>query len=299
MEDHDDIDRRLRAANRVPIGTGGAAGSQALLDELGTRIVAEPVAAERSVGGARRRMRLRPRFARRGVLLASVAGLLVVGGAAAATILTTYTGHYNKGWEIKAGGPGEDMLMGAPNFCQAALKLSSDITYPAGYAAWRPWVLIAETQQPKVTTTGACGSNSSGGEGKATEASTGALRGWFAMSAFCAWVYDWRDAENSGNTAEAARAASVIAGALRWPAVVAEDPHPSAGSGSYGTLQQHMTLFGWFIPFQSAVRSGDASQVGELIRRPDGGAGCSYFDPPADSDGGTVNPYASKPQGHS
>ena len=238
----------------------------------------------------------------RGVALAGAIGLVVVGGAAAATsILTTHTGQYDRGWEIQAGGPGERLLEGAPNFCEAALKLSSDISYPSGYAAWRPWVLVSEAQQPKVTTTGACGTNSPGGEGGNAEVSTGALHGWFAMSAFCAWVYDWRDAENSSNTAEASHAASVIASALSWPAVVAEDPHPTAGpitlNKKANVLHGSFSLFGWFIPLQSAVHSGSLARVDDLIGRHY--ASCDNFAPPADSDGGTVNPIAAQQNGQS
>jgi hypothetical protein len=73
------------------------------------------------------------------------------------------------------------------------------------------------------------------------------------MSAFCAWVYDWRGATPDGDGARAARAASVIAGAPRWKAVVAEDPHPNP------SLPPADSLFGWFLPFRSAVLRMSAS----------------------------------------
>lgn len=282
------FDHALSEANPVATDMLARAELESSLDELGAALALQPQEPHARHEGRRWRVGL-PRTAR-GVALAGAIGVLLAGGATAATVLlTTYTGQYNKGWEVIAGGPGENLLMGAPNFCRAALKLSSDITYPSGYESWRPWVLIAETGQPKVATTGACGSNSPGGEGKPTLASTGALHGWFAMSAFCAWVYDWRDSEKSGNTSEVVHATSVIAGALTWPAVVAEDPHPSESvPGDLGST--HPSLFGWFIPFQNAVASGDAAAVSTLLGSDRGHSQCAYFDPPADSDGGTVNP---------
>jgi hypothetical protein len=282
------LDHALTAANPVATGMLARAELEARLDELGAELTLQPQEPHAQRERRRRRVRL-PRTAR-GVALAGAIGVLLAGAATAATVLlTTYTGQYNKGWEVQAGGPGENLLMGAPDFCQAALKLSSDITYPSGYESWRPWVLIAETGQPKVTTTGACGSNSPGGEGRPTLTSTGALHGWFAMSAFCAWVYDWRAAENSGDTSEVTHAALVIAGALTWPAVVAEDPHPSQSvPGDLGTT--HPSLFGWFIPFQSAVASDDSAAVATLLSSDGGHSQCTLFDPPADSHSGTVNP---------
>lgn len=287
----------LSASNPVTAEALERAELDGTLDELGAALTLRAQEPRVVRSGGRRRRWLRLPRTTRGVALAGAVGLLIAGGAAAATaVLTTYTGHY---YSLgNPGGPGEELLMGAPNFCQAALKLSSDITYPAGYESWRPWVLIDEVAQPKVTTSGACGSNI---PGEVSATTTGALHGWFAMSAFCAWIYDWRDAETSSDTVEAAHAASVIASALNWSAVTAEDPNPSAAPVSetpHGLDGDH-SIFGWFIPFQSAVQSGDAAQVSDLINSNYGTAGCSRFDPPADSDGGTVNPYLTGSQGQS
>jgi hypothetical protein len=280
------LDRALRAADPISVESLASVDLGLVLDELGAALTDQPRGRLTPRGWRRERVR-RPRTAR-GVALAGVIGIVLAGGAAAATVaLTTYTGQYNKGWEVSAGGPGENLLTGAPNFCKAALKLSADIEYPAGYESWRPWVLIAETGQPKVTTTGACGANNAGGEGADTLASTGALRGWFAMSAFCAWASYWRQAQASGDTTQAADAASVIAGALTWPAVVAEDPHPSSSvTGDLGTT--HPSLFGWFIPIQTAVANRNTAAVSTLLTS--NGSSCRLFVPPEDSHGGTVNP---------
>ena len=291
-----ELENALSAADPIASRRPANAELDEALDELGASLVLHRQPPTTYARPGRTRRFRRPRTAR-GVALSGAVGLVLVGGAAAATtILTTYTREYNKGWEIQAGGPGERLLEGAPNFCKAALKLSSDITYPSGYAAWRPWVLVSEAQQPKVTTTGACGTNSPGGEGGNAEVSTGALHGWFAMSAFCAWVYDWRDAENSNNTTEASHAASIIAGALSWPAVAAEDPHPTAGpitlNKTANVLHGNSSLFGWFIPLQGAVQSDNLTRVNDLIDRHY--ASCDNFVPPADSDGGTVNPIVAQ-----
>ncbi|HLY47919.1 MAG TPA: hypothetical protein VKR21_01875 [Solirubrobacteraceae bacterium] len=204
--------------------------------------------------------------------------------------MPTQTGHYATGWEIKAGGPGEDLRISGTGFCQAGLRLSSDLAYPPGYGAWRPWVLVAEEGVKHISSSAYCGSNSAqAAPSGAHEVSKGALHGFFAMSSFCAWVYDWRRAKLNGNHDAAERAAEMISGALHWSAVLAEDPHPTAGplhEEGYRLTGQH-SLFGWFLPFRSAVLRGDMTQVNKLIASNYGTAGCSYFDPPASSHGGT------------
>lgn len=223
----------------------------------------------------------------------------LVGGAAAATqLLSTHTGHYaTGGLEIKAGGPGEYLRISGTGFCQAGLKLSSDLAYPPGYGAWRPWVLVAEEGVKHITSSASCGSNSAqAAPSGAYRVSTGALHGFFAMSSFCAWVYDWRRAKLTSNYDAAERAAEVINAAPHWNAVLAEDPHPTAGplhQASYGLTGQH-SLFGWFLPFRSAVLHGEMTQVDKLIASNYGTAGCSYFNPPASSHGGTTLPTPAK-----
>ena len=115
------------------------------------------------------------------------------------------------------------------------------------------------------------------------------------MSAFCAWVYDWRDAKRAGDEAIAQRAADAIGQAPRWQAVRAEDEQPTASPvhQTRSGLQGQHTLFGWFLPFRDAVLRGDITTVDHLIASNYGTAGCSYFKPPPSSHGGTVNPLAS------
>lgn len=276
----DRVDRLMHAGDPIAAESLDAHGIQEAMDGIGTAITAHPRRAPI-------RRRRRPVAHRRGLIVA-LAAMVVIGGAAAASqVLSTYTGHYAKGWQIKAGGPGEYLRMQAPNFCQAALKTSSDLPYPPGDSAWRPWVLITELQVPHVSSAGACASDNG-----ATTVSTGAVHGFFAMSAFCAWVYAWRDAKAAHNPAAAERAAETIDVAPRWKAVIAEDPHPTAGPlhrTPHG-LDGDKSIFGWFLPFRRAVLSGDTATVNELIASNYGTAGCSFFVPPARSHGGTVNP---------
>lgn len=226
----------------------------------------------------------------RGLLAVGAAGLVLAGGAAAATtLLTAETGTYARGWQIKAGGPGEYLREAGSDFCRVALRRSSGIPYPTGYAAWRPWVLVTELGVPRMTSSGSCGWHT---QASRAQVSSGAVRGFFAMSAFCAWVYNWRDATLAGNQNIAQRAAAQIDAASGWNAVRAEDEHLIAGplhNTRFG-LQGDHSPFGWFLPFQHAVARGDITTVQRLIASNYGTAGCSYFKPPASSHGGTVNP---------
>lgn len=292
MPDHSDPGRLLRAHDPIGGGVAMTDGLARALDELGGEITRVPRPAPKQRRA--RRWRLTPHS----LLLAGALVALIAGGAAAATqLFSTYTGRYATGWEIKAGGPGEDLRISGTGFCQAGLRLSSDLAYPPGYGAWRPWVLVAEEGVKQITSSASCGSNSAqAAPSGAHEVSTGALHGFFAMSSFCAWVYDWRRAKLNRDPDAANRAAEMIHGAPHWNAVLAEDPHPTAGplhQERYGLTGQH-SLFGWFLPFRSAVLRGDMTQVDKLIASNYGTAGCSYFDPPASSHGGTTLPTPGK-----
>jgi hypothetical protein len=227
---------------------------------------------------------------RRGLLAVAATLLVLAGGAAAATrLLTAETGTYAHGWQITAGGPGENLREAGSDFCRVALRLSAGIPYPPGDAAWRPWVLVTELGVPRVASSGSCGSPNQGSRAQVT---SGAVRGFFAMSAFCAWVYDWRDATLAGDRIVAQRAAAEIDAAPGWSAVRAEDQHLTAGplrTTRYG-LQGDHSLFGWFLPFQHAITHGHFATVQRLIAANYGTAGCPYFKPPRASHGGTVNP---------
>ncbi len=299
MEDRDYIDRRLRAANRAPVGAEGTARSEAVLDRLGARIMTGPVADELPVRPTQRRARLRIPSARRGVLLASVVGLVVVGGAAAATtILSTYTGNYPSGQQVQQFGSGQFLRIGASGYCQAADKLAADIPYPTGdRQAWVDWSLLVDVgTKSEITIHQLCDSNGSLSQnadaGTGGEETTSSVQGMLAMSAFCAWTDTWLGAKASGDTATASTAASEIAGALQWPASRAYDPNPVATYMNGNVVEG--SLLGWFIPVQKAAQADDVATVKSLFTAGSGQGSlpyageCAQYVPPAASDNGTV-----------
>jgi hypothetical protein len=247
----DGLDRMLRACDpiggRVPTGSGiGAA-----FDSMSALIVSEPRRTPR-----RWRFATRPRAALAGITAFAV---LSAGVAVAATQLfvPTHTHEYPPKSMITGGGPGELLNLHGTDFRQIALRISSDVPYPAGYGSWRDSVISFEyaVQCPRGPT-GRCLWT--------PRVPAGALHGVFAASAFCAWVLDWRHDVMSRRPAAAARDRRVISGALRWKAVRDWDPHPSMSvRGDGGTT--HPSAFGWMIPFIHAVRTGELAQVDQAI----------------------------------
>lgn len=149
--------------------------------------------------------------------------------------------------QISMGGPGEFLDPSAPDFRQVALQVASDIPYPSGFDSWRDLLISDEIRMAD----------------GATE-TQGALHGWFAGSAFCAWVQTWRQADLSGNANAASAAAQMIAEAPAWKAVTDEDAHPDATvRGDLGSVQY--SLFGWMLPYRDAVLAGDRGRVEHLL----------------------------------
>lgn len=302
MEDHDYIERRLSAANRAPAGAGGSARSDAVLDRIGVRIMSDPVMDALPVRGGTRRSRLRPAFARRGVLIASAVGLVVVGGAAAATtILSTYTGRYTSGQDVQRFGSGQFLRIGASGFCQAAGKLATDIPYPDGdRQSWIDWSLLTDVgvgKDRQITISQLCDPNGSlsqnADNGTGGDQTTSTLQGTFVQSAFCAWTDAWLKATANGDAAAASSAAGEIAGALQWPASQAYDPNPVARTMNGNKVEG--SNLGWFIPVQKAVQAGDFTAVKSAFTLGDDGQGapvfageCPGYMPSSASDNGTV-----------
>lgn len=270
----DPVETLLKAADPIR-GGGTGAGVEDALDQLGSAIMSREQAGQTKP--AHRRSLAGPR----GVVAVGIALLVLGGGVAAATQLFA----------------GRTLHFAAPNFCRKVLRLSASIPYPPGYSSWRSWVLVGQLEVPRVTTTGACDSQTQGGR-----AVTGPnqVRGFFAASAFCAWVYDWRAARRMGHQAAARQATKVISDAPRWQAVRAEDPDPTASAvhaTGYGRHNPHNmfvvgqhSLFGWLLPFGQAVRRGNIARVDWLIAGHYGAAGCSFYKPLPGSHGGTVLP---------
>jgi hypothetical protein len=194
-----------------------------------------------------------------------IVALLGGGVATAAVALHAHSGIFASGPDVQPGGPGENLNLAAPDFRSVALKLSADIPYPAGYASWRDWVLTEQAPGPAGATAN-------------DQVTTGALRGWFAASAFCAWVQDWRQAVREGNSSEAKQAAATVAAAPSWNAVTAEDPHPSASAANDPGAESG-TLFGWLLPYRSAVLSGDTAAVNQMLASGYGDGKCWLSDP--------------------
>jgi hypothetical protein len=203
-------------------------------------------------------------------IVALAAAAVITSVASAAGVFSAHTGLFAPKSEVAAGGPGEALNPATPEFRSVALAASADIPYPPGYNSWRDWVLIEQLRTMQ--------GGGDGGQFPSGLVSTGALRGWFAASAFCAWVQDWRQATATGNTAEAAAAAQTISAAPSWKAVSAEDPNPNPAQPNDPNAEPG-TLFGWMLPYRSAVLSGDQGQVENLLASGYGDGRCWLADP--------------------
>jgi hypothetical protein len=278
-----DIDHRpnnrLRAANRVPTGAVSTNALSDRLDAVGARITAVDPVFESPIRSHRR-----VRASRRTVVIGSVVGVLAVGGAAAAAgVLSTYTGQSTSGWLSNAIGSGQELRVGVPGYCQAALNATSSIPFPtADAAAWKDWELLGElgsnvpiTIDQLCNTTMAWDGAADGGTGH-TGTTTGSLQLHFTQSAFCAWSENWLTATVSGDSASAATAATQIEGALSWPLSSTIDPNPGTTSP-----------LGWFLPTQQAVENNDVATVQSLFQTDSSAGYCAGYLPPANSNNGT------------
>lgn len=256
------FDSSLALLRRLdPVADGSpTSGVRDALDAVGRAIIRQPHSTSRG--------RLRPRL--KVALVAGILAMVGAGVATAAVVLHAHTGIFASGPNAAVGGPGEELNPAAPDFRSVALKLSADIPYPQGYASWRDFVL---TEQLQTSATGPGGTTFPAGV-----VSTGALRGWFAASAFCAWVQDWRQATISGDTGEAQQAAATIAAAPSWSAVTAEDPHPNPSAVNADGIESG-TLFGWLLPYRTAVLAGDRATVDELLANGYADGKCWLADP--------------------
>lgn len=239
----DPLDALLRARDPLDRASLESAPIERALEAVGAAITmrSRPV---------RPMQRARPGWSggsRRAGLIAGVAVLSTTAAVAGGAVRSAYTGLLpaTKA-DVAMGGPGEELNPAGSNFRVFALALSADIPYPAGASSARNLVI---SQVPTVD----------GGL-----VSTGAVRGWFARSAFFAWVQAWRAADIAGQSTVAAQAAAMIAAAPRWSAVTAEDPHPQASvPGDLGTTTY--TPFGWMLPYRDAVLAGDRARVEKLL----------------------------------
>jgi len=168
----DRLDALLQARDPVDRAILDSAPVERALAALGAAIMTR----SRPVRPARRAP-VRSRSKRRAGLLAGVAVLSTTAAVAGGAVRSAYTGLFPQTKaDVAMGGPGQKLDPTAPNFRAVALALSGDIPYPAGATSARNLLI---SQVPAVD----------GGL-----VSTGALRGWFARSAFFAWVQTWRKA---------------------------------------------------------------------------------------------------------
>jgi len=254
----------IRIADPVPSSALTSDGIEGSLDEIGAAITGR---GRRSQPAARRR----PVASRRTALaIAAALVALTAGVATAAVFVGARTGIFPSKAEEAVGGPGEALNPAASDFRAVALQIASDIPYPKGYDAWRKWVIQEQAPTPE--------SGPGGAQFPAGLVSSGALHGWFAASAFCAWVQSWRQATLAGNPSAAAQAARTVAQAPNWKAVRNEDPHPDPAAANDPGAEAG-TLFGWMLPYRDAVLAGNRVRVEHLLAAGYGGGKCWLSDP--------------------
>lgn len=197
---------------------------------------------------------------RAGMVAGVVAGSLVVGGAAAATgLLHAHTGRYTHGWEVQAGGPGEELDMDAPDYPAVLRSIVADIPFAPDYGSYRTYtitVLLAP--------------HPAGGPEAIT---TSTARGIVADQAICSWADSWVAADRARRHAARARATRALTGALHWRAVLDLDPHPSPDGARRDGGGTAPTRFGYLPGLGAAARDGDERGVIEAVAPP-GGTQC-------------------------
>jgi hypothetical protein len=257
-QDSDGVDAMIASVRPVSPEALQAAEIARAQEDVAAAIVRMP---QRSTPvGQRRRFRAPHHVLLVGAIIAGLGG----GVAVAASLLNAHTGYYptTHGVPVTMSGPGEALNSGAPNFCQVAFRVSSDIPFPARYASWRAYVLTLDFGIKHPTSSIPCGAHGP----QAGHVTTGWLGQWFATTAFCGWAQAWAHDIGAGNKGAAARDARAILSALDWRAVRWVDPHPdSAPAGDVPGGDRTKTTFGWMLFYQQAVRSGDRARMEDLL----------------------------------
>lgn len=184
------------------------------------------------------------RSIRRGATLATAVAVLGGGTAAAAGFLASHTGEVNSGWQVQAGGPGENLRRDGSDFPQVLREATADIPFPADAARTRALASRDFSHDSGVLV------------------STGAARASAASWAVCSWVQEWATALPF-DPARAATAAKVLDSAPTWPAVKAVDPNPSMTGYTDDQGENTPTQFGWLMPLLDGVHAGSVTQVVE------------------------------------
>lgn len=179
---------------------------------------ADPAALARTWNVVRARMddAPPPRRRRRRVIAAGVAAavLAVPAGLAAADGWGARTGRSAADAEdLRLGGPGEHLDPAGADYAEVIEEETRDIRFPT--AAARRIALDSHVEDAR---------RGGGTEPGTTSVSTGAIRGWTAIFAVCAWSNTWKRAIDAGDTALRDEAAAVLVTARTWPAITDLDP---------------------------------------------------------------------------
>ncbi|HEY5478575.1 MAG TPA: hypothetical protein VIJ84_03055 [Gaiellaceae bacterium] len=259
----DQLDAFLKAGDPVEPSALSGDGIESALDEIGAEITGR--SRQTSSRWTRRLSMSKPRAA----LLIGFATIGIGAAVAGGSQLGARTGIFQPTpqqiakvakaspekakrmqSDLNAGGPGEALNPAGSDFRAVALQVASDIPWPTGYESWRDFLISDEIRM----------------SGGGSLESSGALHGWFAMSAFYAWVLAWRHAEIAGDTEAVARAAKVISEAPRWKAVTDEDKKDKPlTKNHHRSRRSPSSLFSWMLPYRDAVLAGDRARVKHLL----------------------------------
>lgn len=200
------------------------------------------------IAAADARARRRRRLTRTTAITTAVL-LAGAGAAAAGTFVATRTGVHNTGWEVDAGGPGEDLDSDGSDRTKVFTDLIADIPFAPGYERLKAAELVTGQLKPE----------------PGAVVSEGAARGYVARDAICTWADAWVAADAAGDRAARETATRGLAGSLRWPAVRDLDPDPSptgyVGDSGVGSA----TLFGTVPRMIDAAQDGERQPVLDAI----------------------------------
>lgn len=207
-----------------------------------------------------RRIEAAPRHNRRRRAVAIVAASAVLAGggtaaAAAAGVFTARTGEFVSEQDAHGDVVGGEFLDPAgEDFPRVTLDETADIPFPSERAR----SISAQFQID----------DHPAGMG---EVSTGALRGFVANDAICAWSNAWARAVTEGDGAAARVAASALRGAEDWPAVKALDTRLSTRTTKVrftdGTSRKvdDPTRFYYLRLVQKTIGAGDVDALGAVL----------------------------------
>lgn len=194
---------------------------------------------------------------RRAVAVVAVSAVLAGGGtaaAAAADLFGARTGEFASSADVRRSGPGEFLRSQGKDFAQVTLAETADIPFPSEQVR----AVSAKAQLDDL------------GAGD-TQVASGALRGFVANDAICAWSNAFARAIADGDRAAAKAAASTLAAAEDWPAVRALDTKLSTRTIKVGFTDgtsrraNDPTRFYFLRGVQRAVKAGDVPALGKAL----------------------------------